>query len=127
MATVRSDGLGRVLRSMLQLVASGALTAVVAAVAGGLTPGTAALVLAVWNVVVVAVQNGLEEKGVIPAILKPATVGPVVGEVVDAAGTVVAGVVGATAAVVEGVAGTVIDDLGDIVGGIGPKEEGDQP
>lgn len=56
-----SDALKRTLRTVLQLVISGTLTVVVDAVAGGLAPETAAVVLAVWQVVVTLAQNAVED------------------------------------------------------------------
>jgi len=56
-------------RTLLQVIASGALTALIAAIAGGLAPATAAIVLAAWTVVVTYVQNALEGTGAIPTLL----------------------------------------------------------
>ncbi len=56
-------------RTLLQVVASGAMTALVAAIAGGLQAATAAIVLAGWTVVVTYVQNALEGAGTIPTLL----------------------------------------------------------
>jgi hypothetical protein len=106
----------------LQLLASGALTALVGAVAD-LKAGWSAVILAAWGVVVVAVQNALEESGRIPALLKPAGLGTPVGEVVDTGGEVVGQVVGMTTAAAEEVAGAVVTDEGEIVGAVGPVEE----
>lgn len=57
------------LRTLLQLVVSGGLTALVAALADGLAPQTAAIVLAGWQVVVTLVQNTLEASGTVPTLL----------------------------------------------------------
>lgn len=56
-------------RTLLQVVASGAMTALVAAIAGGLKATTAAIVLAGWTVVVTYVQNALEGTGTIGTLL----------------------------------------------------------
>lgn len=60
----------RVFRTLLQLVVSGGLTAAVTAISGGLAPAVAALVLAGWQLVVTWAQNSLEEKKVIPSVMK---------------------------------------------------------
>lgn len=60
----------RVVRTVLQLIAAGALTAAVNTWANGLDPAWIAVVLAGWQAVVTAAQNYLEEAKVIPAILK---------------------------------------------------------
>lgn len=113
-----NDATGRVLRSVLQLVAGGGLAALVAAVANGLSPTAAAALSLASALLVIVAQNFAEAKGVIPPLLKP----KVVGEVVDKAGTVVGGVVGATVGEVAEVAGTVINDVGDIVGAVAEKD-----
>jgi len=63
--------LSRTARTILQLVASGALTAAVTAIANGLSPTVTVAVGAMWMVVVTAAQNALEGSGTIPAILEP--------------------------------------------------------
>jgi hypothetical protein len=113
----RADSYGRVARTILQLLTSGALTALVGTIAD-LKAGWSALILAAWGVVVVAVQNALEEAGM-PAIFKPT----MVSEVVDTSGSVVGGVVGMVPADVEEVSGSVVTDEGEIVGAVGPIDE----
>lgn len=113
-----NDATGRVVRSVLQLVAGGGLAAIVAAVANGLSPTAAAALSLASALLVIICQNFAEEKGVIPALLKP----KVVGELVDETGTVVAGVVGATVEEVAGIAGTIINDASEIVGAVGEKD-----
>lgn len=66
-----SDTLNRTIRTILQVVASGGLTAMVATVADGLSPVVSALVLAVWMIVVTFAQNALEEKEIVPTFFKP--------------------------------------------------------
>lgn len=114
-----NDATGRVARSLLQFLAGGGITVLVGLMANGLGPVAAAALLAFNTLAVTVAQNFAEEKGVIPAVLKPKPV----GELVDSTGTVVGQVVGAATAEVEAVAGTVIDEVGDIVGGVGPLEE----
>jgi len=59
----------KAIRTLLQLIASGGLTALVAAVADGLAAATATIVLAAWTVVVTYVQNALEDNCTIPTLL----------------------------------------------------------
>lgn len=59
----------RTIRTLLQLIASGALTAAVTALADGLDPSVSGLVMAGWMLVVTKTQNKLEEDGTIPTIL----------------------------------------------------------
>ncbi len=69
MSVIKDSALRRMLRTGLQLVASGGLTAVVASLADGLSPGTSGVVLAGWQLVVTYVQNFLEDRGTIPVVL----------------------------------------------------------
>lgn len=62
-------------RTLLQVIASGAMTALVSAIAGGLEASTAAIVLAGWTVAVTYVQNALEGTGAIPTLLPSPTPG----------------------------------------------------
>lgn len=64
------EALKRAVRTALQLIAAGGLTALVNAIAGGLSPETAALVLAGWQVAVTFAHNALEDHTALPAILK---------------------------------------------------------
>jgi hypothetical protein len=66
-----NDATGRVLRSVLQLIAGGGLAALLAAFSDGLGPAAAAIVSLLGTLLVTVSQNLLEENGVIPAILKP--------------------------------------------------------
>lgn len=61
-------------RTLLQVTASGAMTALISAIAGGLHPSTAAIVLAAWTVVLTYIQNALEGQGVIGTLLPSPTV-----------------------------------------------------
>lgn len=65
-----NDAVKRALRTAGQLVASGGLTLLVDKFAGGLDPEVAVLVLAGWQVVVTYLHNLLEDKGVVPPVLK---------------------------------------------------------
>jgi hypothetical protein len=65
-----SEASRRAGRTLLQLVASGTLTAAVGQLAGGLSPGVAGLVLSVWTVAVAYAQNALEDAGKLPKIMK---------------------------------------------------------
>lgn len=108
-------GLKKAGRTVLQLAAGGALTALVSSLADGLAPGTAAVVMAAWTVLVAALQNGAEAKGVIPAIL------PTAGLVTTTAGGAVTRVVGTVDAVVQDgtqVVGDVVNTAGRVVGGV---------
>lgn len=67
------DSTRRALRTILQLVASGGLTALVNAIAGGLSPATSVLVLALFQVIVTYAQNFLEDNTSFPTILKGPT------------------------------------------------------
>lgn len=64
-----NKGIRKALRTLAQLVVSGGLTALVAAVTDGLDPQTAVIVLAGWQVAVTFCQNALEAKGVVPELL----------------------------------------------------------
>lgn len=66
-----NDALKRAIRTLLQLIAAGGLTAVVNTFADGLTASQATLVLAGWGFFVSWAQNTLEDHGKVPAVLKP--------------------------------------------------------
>lgn len=59
----------KAIRTALQLIASGGLTALVTAIAGGLSPYVSGIVLAVSAVLVTFVQNALEDARAVPTIL----------------------------------------------------------
>lgn len=112
-------------RTAVQLVAGGALTALVTAVAGGLSPSTAAIVLGAWTVVVSAAQNAAETAGKIPTLLPTPGLVPSVGPLLTPAiGTVETAVeqVGGAVGDVEGI---VEDVTGTLLGEIHPPGEGD--
>jgi len=56
-----NDATRRTIRTLLQLLASGALTALVDQAAGGLSPAVAGLVLAGWQIVVTFAHNAVED------------------------------------------------------------------
>lgn len=64
------DYVRRALRTALQLVASGGLTAFVAVLTDGLTAQQAGLVLAGFQVLVTFAQNLAEDKTSFPSLLK---------------------------------------------------------
>jgi hypothetical protein len=70
-----SDALRRAGRTLLQLIAAGGLTALIAALVDGLDTKAATLTLAGWTVFVTYVQNLLEDKGTLHPVLgtKPDT------------------------------------------------------
>jgi hypothetical protein len=70
MASTLTGAFHRVVRTLLQLIVAGGLTALVNTFASGLDPSWMAFVLAGWQLVVTAAQNYLEATNVIPAILK---------------------------------------------------------
>jgi hypothetical protein len=59
----------KAIRTLLQVIASGGLTALVSAIAGGIEPATAAIFMAAWTVIVTYTQNALEGTGTIPTLL----------------------------------------------------------
>lgn len=69
MTAALSRGWRKAARTVLQLAAGGALTALVAAIAGGLSNEAQGLVMAAWTVVVTFAQNTLETQGTIPTLL----------------------------------------------------------
>lgn len=101
MSAAFQRGWRKAARTVLQMAAAGSLTAIVAAVADGLNPTVAGVVLAGWGVLVTFLQNYLETAGTIPTLL------PTPGLVPSAAP-----MVGHTVGTVE----TEVDQVGDMVG-----------
>ena len=62
-------GLKKAIRTILQLIAGGALTALVSAAAGGLSASVQATVMGAWTALVAFAQNTLETAGKIPVVL----------------------------------------------------------
>ena len=119
---MRSDATGRVLRTVLQLVAGGGLAALISALSDGVSPVVAAILALAGTLAATTAQNLLEETGAIPAVFKPVAV----SEVVDTAGAVVGEVTGMVPADIEEVTGTVFSDAGKVVGGVDPIDEDEE-
>lgn len=67
-----SDSLARVLRTLIQMIAAGAFTAIFDQVARDAPDSWRPYVAAIFMLLVVAAQNSLEQNEKIPTILKPA-------------------------------------------------------
>lgn len=115
-------GLRKAARTLLQLVAGGALTAAVNQFADGLSANTKAYVLAAWTVVITLAQNTAETAGLIPTLLPTPGVVPSVGAVTQTVATVET-TVDQTGGAVGDVEGTVTDQAGDLLGEVGPPAE----
>jgi len=115
MSPALSRGLRKAGRTLLQLIAGGALTALVAALTNGLSPDVEGVVMAAWTVLVAFLHNYGETAGIVPAIL------PTPGLVTTSAGGAVSKVVGSVDTVVQAgnqVVGDVVSTTGKVVGGI---------
>jgi hypothetical protein len=114
MSPALSRGLKKGIRTVVQLAAGGALTALVTALAGGLNPTVAGLVLGAWTALVATAQNSLESAGAIPTLL------PTSGLLPAGDGGLSPAVVGTVDAVADSetgkVTGTVTDTAGSVVG-----------
>jgi hypothetical protein len=118
MSTALTRGWRKAARTVLQIIASGGLTAAVDALAGGMTPEIRAVVAAVWLVVVTFAQNTLEASGRIGVLLPtPGVVPSVGGLVTKGVGTVESSVENVGGAVGE-VEGIVTDTAGGLLGEI---------
>lgn len=113
-------------RSAIQLIAGGALTALVTAVAGGLSPTTAAIVLGAWTVVVAVAQNTAETAGKIPVLLPTPGLVPSVAPVLTPVVGTVETAVEQIGDSVGDVTGTVTDIAGGLIGEVTPPGEGDE-
>jgi len=119
-------GWRKAVRTVVQVVASGGLTAAVDAVAGGLDPNTRVMVAAVWLVVVTFCQNALETRGTIPALLPTPGLVPSAGKVAEPVVGVVETTVDRVGDAVGDVEGVVTDLTGDLLGEVNPPgEEGE--
>jgi hypothetical protein len=119
-------GLRKGIRTGVQLVAGGALTALVTAIAGGLSPATAAIVMGAWTVVVAAAQNAGEAAGKVPVLLPTPGIVPSAGKAIQPAiGTVDTAVekIGDAVGDIEGVVQSVTD--GTVLGEVVPPGEGE--
>lgn len=105
-----SRGVRKGLRTILQVVAGGALTALVTAMADGLEPEMQALVMGAWIALVAFAQNWAETAGKIPTVL------PTPGLVVGPAADVVVATVDTVTDTTGGIVGDVTDTAGDIIG-----------
>jgi hypothetical protein len=126
MQPAATRGLNKGLRSLLQTIAGGGITALIAAIAGGLNPTLGGLLIAAFGALVAYLQNYFETKGTIPTILPTpglvttttgglitkavgtadtavSAAGDVTADVIDTAGKTVGGVVGATTGLVKDV------------------------
>ena len=115
MSPALTRGLKKAGRTVAQLIAGGALTALVAAVAHGLSPGVEGVVMGAWTALVAMAQNTAETKGAIPALL------PTPGLVTTTAGGAVTRVVGTVDAVAQAgnqVTGEVVSTAGKVVGAV---------
>jgi hypothetical protein len=66
-----TDTVNRALRTLMQLIAGGGLTALVGMLLDGLSPEAAAFTTVITTFLVTFAQNWLEEHSVIPTVLKP--------------------------------------------------------
>lgn len=111
-------GIKKGLRTVAQVAAGGALTALVTALAGGLAPATQALVMGAWVAFVAFSQNWAEGAGKVPVLLPtPAIIaGPAsaavatVDAAADKAGAITGDVIDPQGAVVGEVTGQVTPD-----------------
>ena len=104
------------MRTAAQLVAGGALTALVTALAGGLSPTVGALVLGVWTAVIATAQNGLEAAGKIPTLLPTPGLVPSVAPLASKTVATVETAVDQTGGAVGEIEGTVTGTGGELVG-----------
>lgn len=121
MSPALTRGWRKAARTVIQIVASGGLTAAVDAIAGGLDGELRAVVAAVWLVVVTFAQNSLETSGKLPVLLPspglvPAAtkvVTPAVGPV-EATAEKVGEAVGEVTGTVESVTGELLGEVVDV-------------
>lgn len=126
MSPALNRGLRKLGRTVLQVIAAGGATALVDALANGLSPTARLAVATAWLLLVTFAQNTLETRGTIPTIF------PAPGLIVEAPGKAVTKTVGTvtdavgkvggtvTAVVTESgqVVGDVVDTAGDVVGDV---------
>lgn len=116
MSPAASRAVRKGIRSLLQAIGGGGLTALVAVVAGGLSPGQAALLTGAFTAIVAVVHNYLETAGTIPVLLP--TPGLLTAEPSTAITTKVVGTLDATSATIGGVVTDVVDTAGKVIGGV---------
>lgn len=110
-------GIKKGLRTVAQVVAGGALTALVTALAGGLDPSVQGIVMGAWIALVAFSQNWAEGAGKVSVLLPT----PALVPVTDTAGAVLTPVVGtveATADEAGEITGDVLDTVGGVVGAV---------
>lgn len=115
MAAAGSRGLRKGIRGLMQTIAGGGLTALVALLAGGLSPFLSSLLTVGFGALAAFLQNYLETAGKIPTLL------PTPGLVTTTAGGLVAKTVGTVDAVATDattVVGDVVSTTGQVVGGV---------
>jgi hypothetical protein len=109
-----SRGLRKGIRTIVQVAAGGALTALVTAVAGGLAPTTQAIVMGAWIAFVAFSQNWAEGAGKINVLLPtPAIVTEAPAAVAATAGAVVEMTLEETGEIVGEVIDVVDETLGN--------------
>jgi hypothetical protein len=118
-------GWRKAVRTGLQLVAAGALTAAVNTFADGLSPNVKVYVLAGWTVAVALAQNALETNGKIPALLPTPGLVPSVGAAGRAVGVVETTIDKAGDAVGD-IEGIVEDTAGGLLGVVRPADEDEE-
>jgi hypothetical protein len=135
MTPALTRGVKKGIRTVAQVVAGGALTALVTAIAGGLAPSTQALVMGAWIAFVAFAQNWAEGAAAIPVLLPTPALIPIAGDT----GVLVAPVAGAVEAVADelgevtgtvtevggGVVGKVTGALKNVAGGVHLRKRGD--
>lgn len=115
MQPAASRGIKKSIRVLFQTIAGGGMTAVVALIAGGLSPQWASTLTIIFGAFMALLQNYYETKGTIPVFL------PTPGLVTTTIGGVVSKTVGTVDAVTqEGgkVVGDVLNTAGDVLGGV---------
>lgn len=119
-------GSRKALRTVLQLAAGGALTGLVSALAGGLSPSVQGLIMAAWTAFVALAQNTAETAGKIPVLLPTPGIVPSVAPVAVAAVGTVETAVDQVGQTVGDVTGTVTSLTGELLGEVDPPKEGDK-
>lgn len=121
MSAALTRGWRKALRTVVQIVAAGGLTAAVNQVADGLSPNSKALVGAGWLIFVVFCQNAAETAGKVPVLLPTPGLVPSAAKVAaKAAGTVdtavetVGDAVGEVTGTVEGLGGELLGEVVDV-------------
>lgn len=112
-------------RTVLQLAAAGSLTALVDALAGGLSPQAAALLTAGWGVVVTFLHVYAETAGKVPTLLPTPGIVPSVASVATTVVGTVETTIDRVGDAVGDVTGTVTDVGGQLLGEVNPPGQGD--